>query len=362
MSRNAIGPSVSPGQGHALASHRWRQARVPAPLARQRGVALLVAILLVALGTIIAAAMAYSNAMTARRAAATFGFDQAMLVAEGAEALAAEGLKQLGKQNPPYIAPSQSWAQPFGPKQVAPGVTLEAQLEDLQGRFNVNNLVGSDGETPNETAIEAFRRLLQSLNLNAQLADYIVDWIDGNTIPTSDGAEDSVYMEMNPPYRTPNMPITSTSELMAMPGMTRADFDKLAPHIAALPIGANINRCTADPWVLDALTGTQEFTNDPEQFYKYREADGGCFPPQSAVTVKAATTSVGPGNVGTGSIGGGGAGGPGSNAADLVGDTSRYFRLTSTVTLGSTQFTVYTLLNWDNATGTRTMMRSFTPD
>ena len=52
----------------------------------QRGIALLVAILLVAFGTIIAAAMAYSNAMTARRAAATFEFDQAVLVAEGRNA------------------------------------------------------------------------------------------------------------------------------------------------------------------------------------------------------------------------------------------------------------------------------------
>ena len=35
----------------------------------QRGMALLVAILLVALGTMLAAAMAYENAMTARRGA-----------------------------------------------------------------------------------------------------------------------------------------------------------------------------------------------------------------------------------------------------------------------------------------------------
>ena len=51
--------------------------------------------LLVALGTIIAAAVAYDNAMTARRATATFAFDQALLIAEGAEALAAYGLRQI---------------------------------------------------------------------------------------------------------------------------------------------------------------------------------------------------------------------------------------------------------------------------
>ena len=47
--------------------------------ARQRGIALLVAVLLVALGTIIAAAVAYENAMTARRGTATYAFDQSIL-------------------------------------------------------------------------------------------------------------------------------------------------------------------------------------------------------------------------------------------------------------------------------------------
>lgn len=348
-------------QGYG-AGRRRRQARFPARLKDQRGVALLVAILLVALGTIIAATMAYNNAMTARRAAATFGFDQAILVAEGAEALAAEGLKQQFKQNPSYISQNQTWGQPFGPTEVAPGVTLEAQLEDLQGRFNVNDLVGSDGETPNQTAIAAFQRLLQSLNLNPQLADYIVDWIDQDTTPRSEGAEDSVYMEMDPPYRTPNLPITSTSELMALPGFTRADFNKLAPHIVALPVGASINQCSADPWVLDALTGTVQFSADPDRFYKDREAAGDCFPPIGQVTVQGTPAGNGPTVPGGEAVvPPGGGGGPGANAADLVGHTSTYFRLTSIVTLGSTQFSVYTLLLYDPA-GTRTMMRSFTPD
>lgn len=345
-----------------LSRRRARQCRFPTPPARQRGVALLVAILLVAFGTIIAAAMAYNNAMTARRAAATFGFDQAMLVTEGAEALAAEGLKIESRQNPQYISTSQSWAQPFGPAEVAPGVTLEAQLEDLQGRFNINDLVGSDGETPNQSAILAFQRLLQSLNLNAQLADYIVDWIDQDTTPRTDGAEDSVYMEMDPPYRTPNLPITSTSELLALPGMTRAQFDRLAPHITALPIGTSINQCTADPWVLDALTGTVQFSADPDRFYKDREAAGGCFPPIGQVTVQGAPGANGPDTSGNGAaVPPGAGGGPGTNAADLVGHMSTYYRLTSIITLGSGEFTVYTLL-FQDPTGVHTMMRSFTPD
>jgi general secretion pathway protein K len=328
---------------------------------QQRGVALLVAILLVALGTIIAAAMAYSNAMTARRAAATFGFDQALLVAEGGEALAAYGLTQQLKMNSPYIGPGQAWSQPLPPTEVAPGVTLEASMEDLQGRFNINNLVNNDGETPNPTAIAVFQRLLQRLDMDSKWAYYVVDWIDQDSTPKSpDGAEDSVYMEMDPPYRTPNLPVTSTSELMALPGFTRADFDKLAPHIVALPIGTKVNICSADPYVLDALTGVEQFSEiDPEQFAKDRQAANGCFPPFNTFKVSTANVTGGTGSLGSTT--------PTPNGTqqttpqDLISQTSTWFRLSSFVTVGSSEFSVYTVL-FQDTTGVRPMMRSFTPD
>jgi general secretion pathway protein K len=318
-----------------------------------------VAILLVALGTIIAAAMAYNNAMTARRAAATFGFDQALLVAEGGEALAAYGLTLQAKTNSSYIGPGQVWNQPLPPSEVAPGVTLEAYVEDLQGRFNINDLVGSDGETPNPTAIAVFQRLLQRLDMDPKWAEYVVDWIDQDSVPMTDGAEDSVYMEMDPPYRTPNMPVTSTSELMALPGFTRADYDRLAPHIVALPIGTKVNVCSADGYVLDALTGVEQFSlMDPQQFAKDRQAANGCFPPLSQIKVPTANAIVGTGGPGNTA---GSTGTQQTTPQDLVGQTSSWFRLSSFITLGSSEFAVYTVL-YQDSTGVRPMMRSFTPD
>jgi len=319
----------------------------------QRGVALLVAILLVALGTIIAASMAYNNAMTARRAAATFDFDQALLVAQGAEALAAYGLQQQAKQNSPYTYPGQAWSQPLPPTEVLPGVMLEAHLEDLQGRFNINDLVQQDGNQPNQVAIAAFQRLLTMLGMEPKWAGYIVDWIDKNAdsmLP--DGAEDSVYMEMDPPYRTPNLPITSTSELMALPGFTRADFDRLSPYIVALPIGTLINVCSASPYVLDALTGHVQFSSDPVQFEKDREAAGTCFPTQQDVLT--AARNVQGANPNT-------QGSQQQTLASLLAQKSTWFRVTNFITLGSTQFAVYTILYQDQM-GIRPIMRSFTPD
>jgi general secretion pathway protein K len=326
----------------------------------QRGVALLVAILLVALGTIIAASMAYNNAMTARRAVATFEFDQALLVEEGAEALAAYGLQQQFKQNSQYIYPGQVWSQPLPPTEVVPGVTMEASLEDLQGRFNINDLVRGDGNSPNPIAIKAFQQLLTQLDLPPNLTDAVVDWIDKNSTPMPDGAEDSVYMEMDPPYRAANLPITSTSELLAVQGFTRAMFDKLAPYIVALPIGERINTCSAPLYVINALTSPAEFSSDPEQFQKDREAAGTCFPTPAQVQQVAGNGGAGGGG-GNVNIGGGNGGNP-PTLQDLLTGTSRWFRLTSFVDAGSAEFAVYTTLYVDQASNARPVMRSFTPD
>jgi general secretion pathway protein K len=329
----------------------------------QRGVALLVAILLVALGTIVAAAMAYNNAMTARRAAATFEFDQALLVAEGAEAVAAYGLHQTFKDNPPRIYPGQYWSQRVPPSEATPGVTVEASLEDLQGRFNINDLVQGDGDSPNRVAITAFQRLLSNLNLDPNLADYVVDWIDKNNTPMPDGAEDSVYMEMNPSYRPADTPITSTSELLAVQGFTRAIFDKLAPYIVALPIGVQVNTCSAPLYVINALLpGGTVFSSDPEQFEKDREAKGDCYPTKADVLSVAHNVQGGsPTPLAPSPNGSPNAGTP-ETLTDLIDDKSRWFRLTSFVDAGSAEFAVYTTLYVDQAGLARPVMRSFTPD
>src|SRR5579863_10501168 len=95
----------------------------------QRGVALLTAVTLVAILAVLATAIAFSSAMSARRASTVFGADQSLLVAEGAEAMAAYVLKQSGP-NSTQDTLSQPWAQSYGPFELLPGVSLDfLQLE-----------------------------------------------------------------------------------------------------------------------------------------------------------------------------------------------------------------------------------------
>jgi general secretion pathway protein K len=327
----------------------------------QRGIALLVAILLVALGTIIAAAVAYDNAMTARRGASTYAFDESVLIAQGAEALAAYGLRQIRQSDPTHIYPGQGWDKPLGPIEVVPGVMLEATLEDMQGRFNLNNLVKKDG-TPDLTQVNAFVQLLALVGVEPKWAGYLIDWIDVDIVPQNpDGAEDSVYMGQTPPYRTPNRYITSTTELLALPGFGRDRYLKLAPYVAALPYGTTINVCSAPGPVLDAFLGPghTEFGANPEQLAQTRANTTGCFPTlanyQAAFDPKVWSGTAGTGastitgiGASTGIPGGtSGTSGTSGSLSQKFSETSSYFRLASFITIGSAEFNLYSLLYMD---------------
>ncbi len=325
-----------------------RSMRVQGLPGRQRGMALLVAILLVALGTILAATIAYENAMTARRGAATFAFDETLVISEGAEALAAYGLRAVKKADPTTTNLTQAWAQPVGPLEIVPDVMLDATLEDVQGRFNINSLVKDDGSgMPDPVAQAAFINLLQIVGLEPKWADFVIDWIDPSfTTSTPDGAEDSVYMGQNPPYVMPHKYITSTTELLALPEFGRDRYMKLAPYITALPPGVKVNICTAPGAVLDAfMTGRREFSADPDALAKNRAGAPGCFP--TASEYQAAFDS--PDNY--------------TKAQAQFAQTSNYFRLTSHITIGSAEFNLYSLLYREDSDGTvRPIQRSFSPD
>jgi general secretion pathway protein K len=327
------------------AAHRYgtRRALHGAPLTHQRGIALLVAILLVALGTILAAAIGYENAMTARRGAATYAFDQALLVQQGAEALAAYGLRAAQRSDPQHTYAAQGWGNPLGPLEIVPGVMLTAQVEDMQGRFNLNNLVREDG-TPDPVQLAAFEQLLLMLGLEPKWAGFMVDWIDRDIVPSQpDGAEDSFYMGQSPPYRTPNRYITSESELLALPGFGRDRYVRLAPYVTALPYGTKLNICSASAMVLDAYLGHPDFGSDSTALSGNRANANGCFPTPSEYQAAFQGNTWG-------------------RVSTLLQQTSTYFRLGSVIAIGSTEFNLYSLLLQDPTGAVRPIMRSFTAD
>ena len=309
----------------------------------QRGIALLTAIILVAIATIVAVSVAWQNALHARRAVAVFTLDQSVAYAQFAEAGAAALLQQNRQANPQIVSPQQAWAKPQGPMEVDTGAVLEGWMEDQAGKFNLNSLVmqpnpGGPLQT-NQAAVTQFAYLLQTLNINTSLAARVADWIDSDIQPSNlGGAEDSYYLAQDPPYRTANMALVSVSELLAM-GLDRASYDKLKDLVTVLPVNTKLNLCTAPGDVLDSLTGQSSFGIDPKQLAQQR-AQFPCFPSLAQFTgtlTPAQKQALGP----------------------QLATTSNYFRLRTWVTIGTTRFTLYSLLEQDNGGQIRVLMRTF---
>ena len=216
-----------------------------------RGVALITAILITALASMVAANLAWDNALDVRRTTVLLNQEQAVQVALGAESWVIGILHQdLEDSETDHLG--EIWAIEL-PGLPIDGGEVTGNIEDLQGRFNVNNLIDDNGNVVPES-LERFRRLLIALELDPRIAGVAADWIDSNIEASfPDGAEDPIYTGIIPPYRSANQSLTSASEFAALEGMARESFNILRPHITALPGRTNININTATAPVLQSL-------------------------------------------------------------------------------------------------------------
>ncbi len=238
---------------------------------RNRGVALITAMLITALASLVAANLAWDNALDVRRTMVLLNSDQAVQVALGAESWVV-GILHQDLQDSETDHLGEIWAIQL-PGFPIDGGDVTGTIQDLQGRFNINNLIDENGQVQAES-LERFRRLLNALDIDARFAGIAADWIDSNVEASfPDGAEDAIYTGILPPYRTPNQSLTSASELAALEGMDRESFNILRPHITALPGRMNINVNTATGAVLQSLDEKMSAA-DVERLLEERETAG----------------------------------------------------------------------------------------
>ncbi len=236
-----------------------------------RGVALITALLIMALIASLTYTLKWNNALDLRRTVVMLNRDQAVQVAIGAESWIQTILRQdYADSETDHLG--EIWASEL-PGLPIDGGELFGAIEDLQGRFNVNNLIGADGDV-DPLVLEQFQRLLLALELDPRFAGITGDWIDANQdAQFPDGAEDSIYTGMTPPYRAANQLLSSASELAAIEGMDKATLDTLLPHIVALPGRTLINANTATVAVLQSLDERVSFA-DAERLIDERAESG----------------------------------------------------------------------------------------
>lgn len=222
---------------------------------RQRGVALITVLLVVAIVTVICAGIIARQQLAIRSSGNELHVRQAWHYALGGETLAKAVLQRdLRQGNPlqPVDHHGELWAQPMAPFALDEGGELRVRIVDPSGRFNLNSLVQQ--KRPNEQALQRLRRLLLHLGIEKPYAERLLDWLDeGRDLGTLQGAEDNEYLLLDPPYRTANREIGDVSELRLLLEMDEADYRRLLPFVSALPSDALLNVNTAGAMVLASL-------------------------------------------------------------------------------------------------------------
>jgi len=229
------------------------------PPSRQRGVALITAVLIVALATITATALTIAANASLHRAAILQETERAWWFSEGVQSWV-RAILALDAENSDIDALNEEWAQPIDYLPVEAGF-ISGRIIDQQGLFNLNNLAVVDDPAAVERYQQQLQRLFESLEgidpyAAQQIVPAIRDWVDADQEPSDlYGAEDNEYLGLELPYRAANRPMESVSELLLVRGMTPEIYRAIRPYVTVLPeVPTAINVNTAPVPVLRALT------------------------------------------------------------------------------------------------------------
>jgi general secretion pathway protein K len=254
-------------------------------LGPQRGVALIMVLLVVAIIVVIAANMTGRLQLLMSRSINMQASQQGMWSALAGEQLVFNVLEQDYKDDPQRVHLAQLWAREGMIFPLDDGA-LSGEVKDLHSCFNINALAeksDDDNSQRRSLAQRQFEVLLRSMDVEdyaAELLSYTIgDWVDSDKrINGNFGAEDSTYASKTVPYITANSPIGDVSELLAIEGMTPAIYRKIKPFVCALTSTINkinVNTIKADnAEILVALFENKLNISDAKSVISSRDAEG----------------------------------------------------------------------------------------
>ena len=171
--------------------------------------ALITAVLIVALATILAINVTFRGMVDQRRSANLFALDQATRSRSAPKRGRPTSCARMRRSRRPIISVKPG-RKPLPPLPVDEGIgVVEGRLEDMQGRFNLNSLVFARRHDRTRRPSSSSNASSRMLEIEPTWATAIADWVDADVQPGfPDGAEDSVYTGQDPPHLAANMPIT----------------------------------------------------------------------------------------------------------------------------------------------------------
>ncbi|WP_255756943.1 type II secretion system minor pseudopilin GspK [Massilia sp. erpn] len=233
-------------------------------LSRQRGVAVVTALLLTTLAVTIVASLFWQQQVQVRSMENQRLHLQTRWILRGALDWARLILRQdgLDSQGKGTVTLNGVWATPLAETRLDQYVererlqnesydaSLSGQIQDAQSRYNLINLADKSmpGQKKQEE-LQMFTQLLVNLQMNPSLAPLIADYV---------AQSQSFTGTPNQPLSGSNngeepMPLTRVEDLLAVKGIDANTVEKLRDFVIVLPVQTPLNVNTAPAELLAAL-------------------------------------------------------------------------------------------------------------
>ena len=239
------------------------------PRPGERGAALLAVLLLVSVMGALTATALERLRLSVALAANNSALDQARAFAIGVESLLALLADDVIAQSPERTTLTGGWNGRTRQIPLPGGGIAHAMIRDGGNCFNINSV--AEGVPPNPllpraTGTGQFTALMRVLEVPEgtarRIAEAAGDWVDSDSNPNREGAEDQAYAGGERSYRPGNTLFAEVSELRALAEMTPEIYDRVRPWLCALPTtdlsAINVNTLTPDQAPLLAMLAPEQ--------------------------------------------------------------------------------------------------------
>lgn len=239
-----------------MASTKKRVVRFNTGTKAMRGAAIIMAMLIMALSTVIISGLFWRQNVTVRSIENRLALSQTRWIERAATDWARVILRQdLNISTVDHLG--EVWALPVAETKMDETVTagakidngasnasLSGQVVDMQGRFNINNLVQNG--IPNPVEIEAFAQLLTIVSQPKGLAEALVAHLV-SVAPKPAAPADGSPSKNN---GLRGLPLKRTADLAQIKGFDSRAISALDPFVVILPVPTRININTASAEVI----------------------------------------------------------------------------------------------------------------
>lgn len=219
-------------------------------LRKQKGVALLVVLILLVMMSALAAKISQQFCRNLQKIHYQVSQQQLRWAMLAQEKVVKDRLQTDASGESKPLDPEGDWHQPLETR--GEDYTVVSQVEDAQDCFNVNNLLAAEKVTQGQNAPAApekprneqiVEQILTESGLSHTTAEEVyqqlVDYLDGDTTTAKEGAESDAWAGVVPARQPANQMMRAIAEIRQLPAFPAAAYPKVSKLLCALPDSAS---------------------------------------------------------------------------------------------------------------------------